>query len=134
MADVKRVVEQHVEAFNGRQPNADPWSEDAEFIAPGATMHGRGEILGFLGAFQEAFPDARIEVSRLLGEGSVAAGEGRFMGTQTGTFRTPNGDVPPTGQRVEFRWMSSYEARGDELVSEHLFFDQTELLRQLGLM
>ena len=55
-------------------------------------MRGRDEILGFLNAFQEAFPDARLELSRLLAEGSVAAGEGRFIGTHTGVFHTPNGD------------------------------------------
>jgi predicted ester cyclase len=49
-------------------------------------------------------------------------------------LRTPTGEVPPTGRRVEFRWMSAYEAQGDELASEHLFFDQVELLTQLGLM
>jgi hypothetical protein len=30
--------------------------------------------------------------------------------------------------------MSSYAVRGDELASEHLYFDQTKLLGQLGLM
>jgi hypothetical protein len=35
---------------------------------------------------------------------------------------------------VDFRWMSSYDVRGEELASEHLYFDQAELLGQLGLM
>ncbi len=30
--------------------------------------------------------------------------------------------------------MASYEVDGDELVSEHLYFDQFELLGQLGLL
>jgi hypothetical protein len=30
--------------------------------------------------------------------------------------------------------MSAYQVRGDELVSEPLYFDQAELLGQLGLM
>jgi hypothetical protein len=51
----------------------------------------------------------------------------------TGILRTPEGEVPPTGRRVEIRWMGMYEARGDELVSEHLYFDQVEFLTQLGL-
>jgi predicted ester cyclase len=134
MADVKRVVERHVDAFNGRRPDADPWSEDAEFVAPGASMRGRDEVLGFLRVFWEAFPDGRLEVSRVLSDGSVAAAEGRFVGTHTGLLHTPNGEVAATGRQVEFRWMSSYEARGDRLVSEHLYFDQAELLGQLGLM
>jgi hypothetical protein len=48
-------------------------------------------------------------------------------------MRTPAGDVPATGRSVDLRWMSSYEVRGDELASEHLYFDQAALLDQLGL-
>jgi predicted ester cyclase len=134
MAEAKQVVERHVDAFNARQADAEPWTEDAEFVAPGASMSGREEVLAFLGAFWEAFPDGRLELSRVFGEGSLAAAEGRFIGAHRGVFRTPTGEVPATGRLVEFRWMSAYEARGDELASEHLFFDQVELLSQLGLM
>jgi predicted ester cyclase len=134
MAEAKQVVERHVEAFNAHQADAEPWTEDAEFVAPGASMRGREEVLAFLGAFWEAFPDGRLELSRVFGEGSVAAAEGRFIGTHDGVFRTPAGEVPATGRLVEFRWMSAYEARGYKLASEQLFFDQVELLTQLGLM
>jgi predicted ester cyclase len=134
MADPRRVVERHVEAFNVRDADAEPWSDDADFVAPNASMHGREEVLGFLGVFWDAFPDGRLETSRLLAEGSVVAAEGRFIGTHSGVMRTPAGDVAATGRHVDFRWMSSYEVRGDELASEHLYFDQAELLGQLGLM
>jgi hypothetical protein len=58
----KQVVERHVEAFNGRRTDAEPSTEDAEFVAPGASMRGREEVLAFLGAFWEAFPDGRLEL------------------------------------------------------------------------
>jgi predicted ester cyclase len=122
MADPKRVVERHVEAFNARDADAEPWSENADFVAPNASMHGREQVLGFLAVFWEAFPDGRLEPSRILAEGSVVAAEGRFTGTHTGVMRTPAGDVAATGRDVDFRWMSSYEVRGDELASEHLYF------------
>ena len=48
-------------------------------------------------------------------------------------WRTPQGEIPPSGRCVEFRWSATCEARGDELVSEHLYFDQLELLAQLGV-
>src|SRR5687767_4404124 len=86
MADPKRVVERHVEAFNVRDADAEPWSDDADFVAPNASMHGREEVLGFLGVFWDAFPDGRLETSRLLAEGSVIAAEGRFTGTHTGVM------------------------------------------------
>ena len=134
MADPKRVVERHVEAFNARDADAEPWSEDGDFVAPNASMHGREEVLGFFGVFWDAFPDVRLVMSRLLAEGSVVAAEGRLIGTHTGVMRTPAGDVAATGRQVDVRWMSSYEVRGDELASEHLYFDQAELLGQLGLV
>jgi len=134
MADPKHVVERHVEAFNARDADAAPWSDDGELVAPNGSMHGREQVLGFLGVFWDAFPDGRLEISRLLGEGSIVAAEGKFMGTHTGVMRTPAGDVAATGRNVDLRWMSSYEVRGDELASEHLYFDQAALLGQLGLM
>jgi len=45
VADPKHVVERHVEAFNARDADAEPWSEDAEFVAPNASIHGREEVL-----------------------------------------------------------------------------------------
>ena len=75
MADPKRVVERHVEAFNARDADAEPWSEDADFVAPNASMHGREQVLGFLGGFWDPCRDGRLETSRLLAEGSVVAAE-----------------------------------------------------------
>ena len=134
MADPKSVVEHHVETFNARDVDANPWSNDADFVSPNGAMHGREEVMGFFGVFWDAFPDGRLELSNLLAEGSVVAAEGRFIGTHTGVLATPAGDVAATGRPVDLRWMSSYHVRGDELISEHLYFDQAELLGQLGLM
>jgi hypothetical protein len=54
VADPKRVVERHVEAFNARDADASPWSDDADLVAPSGSMHGREEVLGFLGVFWDA--------------------------------------------------------------------------------
>jgi predicted ester cyclase len=134
MAEAKQGVERHVEAFNAHQADAELWTEDAEFAAPGASMRGREDVLAFLGAFWEAFPDGRLELSQVFREGSVTAAEGRFIGTHSRVFRTPTAEVPASGRVVDFRWMSAYEARGDEFAWEHLYFDQVEFLTQLGLM
>ena len=56
MADPKRAVERHFEAFNARDTDAAPWSDDAEVVAPNASVHGRDEVLGFLAVFWDAFP------------------------------------------------------------------------------
>ncbi len=135
MSIPKQVVEQHIEAFNARTPDADPWTDDAEMIAPGASVAGRENVLKFLGVFHEAFPDGRLAIIRLIASGDTdAAVEGSFTGVHDGVLHTPAGDVPPTGRPVTFRWAAAYVVRDDLLASEHLYFDQLDFLRQLGLM
>jgi predicted ester cyclase len=133
MGDPKQVYERHLAAFNAQDAEAEPWSADAEFVAPGARLRGRTDVLNFLRVYWDAFPDAHNEVTRLIAEGPVVSAEGTFTGTHTGTMRTPQGELPPTQRRVEFRWSVVCDVRGEELVSEHLYFDQLDLLTQLGL-
>jgi predicted ester cyclase len=134
MAGSRDIITRHIEAFNAHDQDAEPWAADAQMVAPGASVSGRDEVLGFLSVLQEAFPSGRLEVKQLLAEGPAAAVEGSVAGTHDGVLHTPNGDVEPTGKPVEFRWAAVYEVDGEELKSEHLFFDQMDLLGQLGLL
>ena len=129
-----RVIRRHIVAWNDRDTAADPWSHDAEMIAPGgARISGRDGVLAFEQGFWTAFPDARLEILVLICDGARAAGEGRLRGTHRGPLRTPEGEVAPTGRSVDLRWMAMYEVRGEELASEHLYFDRSDFLAQLGL-
>jgi hypothetical protein len=134
MPDARDVILRHIAAVNDRDSAAEPWAADAELLAPGGHANGRGEVIGFIGVFQEAFPDLRLEVKRLLTDGSSAAAEGTLAGTHNGVLHTPNGDVAPTGRPVELRWAAVYVTDGDTLKSEHLFFDQMDFLGQLALL
>ena len=135
MPDARDVILKHIDAMNDRDSAADPWAADAEMLAPGGGhAKGREEVLGFLGVFQEAFPDLRLEIKQLLTDGSSAAAEGTLAGTHDGVLHTPDGDVAPTGSTVELPWAAVYATDGDTLKSEHLFFDQMDFLGQLGLL
>jgi predicted ester cyclase len=128
------VVAKHIEAFNSKNAEAETYAADAELIAPGASIKGRENVLGFLSVFHMAFPDGRLEVKQSLVDGSYAVNEGSFVGTHTGVLQSPAGEIPATGKAVNLRWAAVYEIRGSELAYEHLFFDQMELLGQLGLL
>jgi predicted ester cyclase len=134
MSSAKDVILKHIEAFNARDTDAEPWAADMEFTAPFAQVSGRDEIIGFFGAFQSAFPDVRLELHQLLADGSAAAAEGSLTGTHEGVLPTPNGDVAPTGRSVQLRWAAIYATDGDTIKSERLFFDQMDFLGQLGLL
>ena len=134
MPDARDVILKHTAAVNDGDSDADPWAADAELVAPGGQASGRDGVLGFLGVFQEAFPDLRLEVKQLLTDGPAAAAEGTLTGTHDGVLHTPNGDVAPTGRALALRWAAVYVTEGDTLKSEHLFFDQMDFLGQLGLL
>lgn len=134
MSDTRSVIEQHISAFNSRETESDPWSTDAEMIAPAGTFSGREGVLGFLGVFQAAFSDGTLTVNAWVVDGDRAAVEGVFAGTHDGVLQSPNGEVPPTAKSISFRWSASYQVRGDELLYEHLYFDQLDFLGQLGLL
>ena len=133
MSAPMEVVERHFTAFNAKDADAEPFSADAELIAPGAQLRGRNQILDWLRGYWEAFPDARVEPTRSIESGQLVAREGKLFATHTGTFRTPEGEIPATGKRVEIRWMSMYEVAADEVVAEHLYFDPSEFMTQLGI-
>lgn len=128
------VIEQHIQAFNDRRELDEPWADDAHMIAPGgARPTGRAEVLGFLRVFQTAFPDGRLTARTIFADGSQGAVEGVFDGTHDGPLASPGGEVAPTGRSINFRWAAVYEVDGDQLISEHLYFDQADFLAQLGL-
>ncbi len=66
--------------------------------------------------------------------GNVVIAEGTIAGTHSGTFRTPQGEIPRTGNPVSLRYAAVKRFEGDRLASEHLYFDQLEFLQQLGAM
>lgn len=134
MASARDVILKHIEAFNDRDSDADPWAADAEMTAPGAQVSGRDNVISFIAAFQEAFPDLRLEINQLLSDGPAAAAEGTMTGTHDGVLHTPDGDVAPTGRALALRWAAVYVTDGGTLKSEHLFFDQMDFLGQLGLL
>jgi predicted ester cyclase len=134
MGEAEQVIQRHVDAFNAHDADADPWSEDAYLVNPGGELRGREQVLGFERNFWAAFPDVRLEIVRRIADGPMVASEGRLVGTHTGTLSTPNGDVPATGRSIDFRWMCMQEVRGEEIVFEELYFNESDFLTQLGLI
>ena len=61
MPSARDVILKHIDAFNDRDSDADPWAADAEMTAPGAQVSGRDDVIGFIAAFQGAFPDLRLK-------------------------------------------------------------------------
>ena len=137
MADVREVGAKFVEAFNAhdeariRQLNA----ENGIIEAPGdVRLEGREATTEYAMAWLRAFPDARITVHNELVDGDWVAQEFTFEGTHEGTLSSPNGDIPATHKRLQGRAVQVFKVVGYTVTDTHLYFDQVQVMTQLGLM
>lgn len=108
--------------------------DDTELVVPGGMQLRGREQADVLRAFWEALPDATITWKNHVESGSLIAGEGVLTGTHTGPFRTPQGEIPPSGSQVALPYAFIRRVEGGKIASEHLYFDQMEFLQQLGAM
>jgi steroid delta-isomerase-like uncharacterized protein len=137
MPEVIEAARRHDEAFNAHDVEARMASEttDVEAVLPGGiALRGPEQIVGFLQTFWEALPDAKVNAEDEFVSGDAIAIEGTLTGTHSGTFRSPQGDIPPSGNRINVRYAAVKRIRDGKVASEHLYFDQLEFLEQLGAL
>jgi len=85
--------------------------------------------------FATGFPDANGEVQLTLVNGNTVLGVVLLRGTNTGTFVTPMGPVPPTSKKVGFLSVQSMELNdAGKAVKEVMAYDGATVAGQLGLM
>jgi ketosteroid isomerase-like protein len=135
MGEALEAAKRYDEAFNAQDAptRAATLTPDTEFVGPGGiSLQGPEQIAELQNAFWEALPDGTIGHERQVETGEAVILEGYLTGTHTGTFRTPQGDIPPTGNPVRLRYASIRRVEGGKIASEHLYFDQLEFLTQIG--
>jgi predicted ester cyclase len=137
MADPRDVARRHDDAYNAKDVEGRKrcCSPDTELEMPGG-MHLRGldEVLQIESVFWQAIPDGQITRTNEFVAGDTVIAEGVMTGTQTGPFRTPQGEIPPSGNPVNLRYASVRRIVDDKIVWEHLYFDQMEFMMQLGAL
>ncbi|MGH7856159.1 MAG: ester cyclase [Candidatus Binatia bacterium] len=137
MADTLELARRHDEAFNSQDAEARKSLEspDVEVVMPGGmTLRGPEQVIQVVQAFWAALPDGKIVLENQFAAGDVVVAEGNLVGTHSGPFRSPAGEVPPSGNKVTLRYATVKTFGGGKLVSEHLYFDQLEFLQQIGAM
>ena len=135
---------QHFVTEVGRTLAARDWdgyaqlfTEDLIMQAPGlpGPTRGREARVAMIRAFFEAFPDGRVELVRMFGDGEWGCVEAYFEGTHRGPLTGPDGrQMPPTNRPARLPYCMVVRFDGS-LVSElNEYFDQAGLLAQLGVM
>ncbi|RYU11994.1 ester cyclase [Nocardioides iriomotensis] len=98
-------------------------------------LHGIDRFIEWNQSFVGSFTD-REYVPLLEHEtADCAIDQGDFVGTNTEPMTLPDGQtVPPTGKQVRVRAADVATVRDGRIVRHDFYFDQLDLLVQLGLM
>ncbi len=137
MADASDVARAHDDAWNakdveGRKACSAP---NIELEMPGGMqLKGVDQVRQVEAVFWEALPDSQIMSTDVFTSGDSVIAEGFLTGTHTGVFRTPQGEIPASGNPVNLRYVSIKGVSGGKIVSEHLYFDQMEFMTQIGAL
>jgi steroid delta-isomerase-like uncharacterized protein len=137
MADAQEVGAQWVEAFNAHDEGRmrELTAEDTVIEAPGdVRIEGRDATVGYAMTWINAFGDARIDVHDELAAGDWVVQEFVFSGTHTAPLQSPMGEIPATNRSLRGRGVQIFRVKDGTVSDTRLYFDQVEVMTQLGLM
>ncbi len=128
----EEIVREHMDSENRHEFDATLETFEHpryELIATGDVFDGTEEVERYFEESRRAFPDQRNELLALHHADDAVLVEAVVRGTHKGQLRT----LPPTGREYELPILSIFMFEGDKLVCERVYFDQTTMLRQLGI-
>lgn len=137
MGEAREVLDRATAARLGQDFDAMAacYAENAVAVTPDqGEIRGRQAVLEYLRQQTEAFPGTGYEPIQKHESDNVAIDEGYLSGTHTKPLPMPSGDaVPPTGKQIRVRACDVATVEGGVITRHHFYFDQMEVLEQLGL-
>jgi steroid delta-isomerase-like uncharacterized protein len=128
----EELVREHMESENRHEFDATLETFDHpryELIPTGEVHDGPEEVMDYFEETRRAFPDQRNELLALHHADDAVLVEAVIRGTHKGPLRS----LPPTGREWELPILAIFMFDGDKLLCERVYFDQTTVLRQLGI-
>jgi steroid delta-isomerase-like uncharacterized protein len=128
-AEHKDLVRRYLNAFNDRDHEtlAELLADDVVEHGVHDELHGVDEIVDFLQAHFEVFPDYSGTTEAMVADGDTVAVRYRVSGTHSEEYR----DVDPTGHTVEWTGMAMYRVENGRIAEIWLEENRLGLLEQL---
>lgn len=125
------------DAFNGR--DFGKWStllaDRFEASYPGAPSLNAEQARQYNESFLPAFPDLHFEVTRTYVDGDTVVMEWVAYGTHLGPLTSGGGQtIPPTKRSGEVHGVLISRIVDGKIAGERTYWDQMELLTQLGIV
>jgi predicted ester cyclase len=136
MSDLLSLVHGAYAANNsGDLEAARPYfAEDVETVTPQGVLSGFEAWKEMGGAFLTAVPDMHHDIVRTFEDGDTIVVEGIYSGTHTGPLATPDGTLPPSGNRFALPYVDLFEVHDGVCTSHRVYWDNVTLMSQLGAM
>jgi steroid delta-isomerase-like uncharacterized protein len=131
----EQTVRKIYDAFNSRDIPllATLFADDCE-----TTDMGTGRrYLGFVGfmewvkPFADAMPDSTATPGFILERNDWIATEHVGRGTHTGTWVTPDGEIPPSQRQIEIRFAEFFRLLNGKVVEFRAYWDSATVARQM---
>lgn len=131
--DSEQVVTEYVRLINEREFSdvSDVLAESFTMTGPmTGTVEGRETVTEHFQGLLAGFSDFHITVHEVLSGGNLVMSESTLSGTHDGEFD----GIPPTQQEFEIPEMARFIVEDGQIQDERTYYDQHELLGQLGLL
>src|SRR6476661_8295254 len=107
-----------------------------EYISAAFVNHGMPDAQagpsGFkkvVTGFKDAFPDMRVNVEEIIGDGDMVATRGFWKGTHNGSFM----GIPATGKAVQVQYMDFWKIENGKCIENWVQMDIAGLMQQVGM-
>lgn len=98
-------------------------------------LHGIDRFIEWNQSFVASFSDREFVPMSAHETQDCAIDQGDFVGTHTAPLMMPDGQtVPPTGKQIRVRAADVATVRDGRIVRHDFYFDQLDMLVQLGLV
>ncbi len=129
----KKLVLDHYESFVHKQDaEAVRRQLSADFrdhAMPAETPAGPEAVLQYRAILHRAFPDLRVQIEDIVGEGDRVAVRARWTGTHCGPL--PGLDIPATNRAITFTGMVFWRIRDGKIVERWAVVDRLGMQQQL---
>jgi steroid delta-isomerase-like uncharacterized protein len=136
--DTALIVRKLYDSFNQRDFDqiGKLAADGAQFlnVPLGVTYNGPAGAKEFAQGWATAFPDSKVEVTNLIATDEWVVSEFIGRGTHKGPLNGPGGAIPPTGKRLEMRFVEVFRIKNGKISEHRAYFDAATMMRQLGLM
>jgi steroid delta-isomerase-like uncharacterized protein len=95
-----------------------------------ASYRGKPEISRFLDSLFDAFPDLDYRLTHMVTRGDNVVAQFQMRGTHQNTFY----GLPGTEAVIQIPCLSMISMRDGKMLSDHCYFDNAMILRQMGLL